>query len=70
MYRFFSRIYFINVFRLDEITNEKINFNSEINVDILEKLKSITFGESVDIDFNESQKLRILSFLFGNQVVH
>ena len=57
----------INVLRLDEIINEKINFNTEINVEIL---KSITHGESVDIDFNESQKLRILSLFLGNQEIN
>lgn len=59
----------INILRLDEINNERINFNTEIDSEIIEKLRSITLGENVDIDFSESQKLRILSLLFGNQEI-
>ena len=58
-----------NILRIDEVDQEKINLNIEINSGILEKLRSITLGESVDINFDESQKLRILSFFLGNQEI-
>lgn len=59
----------INILRLDEVTNVRISFNTEINSEILEKLKSIILGESVDINFEESQKLQILSFYLENQEI-
>ena len=59
----------INILKIDEVDQEKINLNTEINSDILEKLRSITLGESVDINFDESQKLRIISHFLGNQEI-
>ncbi|KAK8837030.1 hypothetical protein M9Y10_037075 [Tritrichomonas musculus] len=58
-----------NILRIDEINKEKINFSTEINNGILEKLRSITLGESVDINFDDSLKLRILSHFLGNQEI-
>ncbi|KAK8843246.1 hypothetical protein M9Y10_025100, partial [Tritrichomonas musculus] len=58
-----------NILRIDEVSKERIKFNTEISSDILEKLRSITLGENVDINFDDSQKLRILSFFLGNQEI-
>ena len=58
-----------NILRIDEVHKEKIKLNIEINSSILEKLRSITLGESVDINFDDSQKLRILSLFLGNQEI-
>ncbi|KAK8896688.1 hypothetical protein M9Y10_014602 [Tritrichomonas musculus] len=58
-----------SILQLDKVTNERIKFNTEINRELLEKLRLITLGESVDIDFEESQKLRILSLFLGNQEI-
>ncbi|KAK8871393.1 hypothetical protein M9Y10_007118 [Tritrichomonas musculus] len=58
-----------SILRIDEVDQERINLNIEINSGILEKLRSITLGESVDINFDESQKLRIISHFLGNQEI-
>ncbi|KAK8871396.1 hypothetical protein M9Y10_007121 [Tritrichomonas musculus] len=58
-----------SILRIDEVDQERINLNIEIDSGILEKLRLITLGESVDINFDDSQKLRIISHFLGNQEI-
>lgn len=52
----------INTLFLNDITKSKIKINTEI----LEKLKSITIGETVNLTFDDCQKLKLISYYLGN----